>query len=64
MSFSLSHFSPRTRDGSVHFWECPRSISSLQHLSRMAFRRVASTQQVEALAIPKPLRDFLLYKII
>ncbi|XP_071378305.1 WD repeat and SOCS box-containing protein 1 isoform X2 [Centroberyx affinis] len=53
-----------TRDGSVHFWECPRSISSLQHLCRMALRRVMATQQVEALAIPTPLRDYLAYKVI
>uniref|UniRef100_UPI003AAC3395 WD repeat and SOCS box-containing protein 1 isoform X2 n=1 Tax=Centroberyx gerrardi TaxID=166262 RepID=UPI003AAC3395 len=53
-----------TRDGSVHFWECPRSISSLQHLCRMALRRVMATQQVEALAIPTPLCDYLAYKVI
>lgn len=55
---------PRTRDGSVHFWECPRSIASLQHMCRMALRRVMTTQQVEILAIPTPLRDYLTYKVI
>ncbi|KAG7219289.1 hypothetical protein INR49_019178 [Caranx melampygus] len=54
----------RTRDGGVHFWECPRSSASLQHLCRMALRRVMTTQQVEALAIPTPLRDYLTYKVI
>ncbi|KAM9801483.1 WD repeat and SOCS box-containing protein 1 [Neosynchiropus ocellatus] len=53
-----------SQDGAVHFWECPRSISSLQHLSRMALRRVLSTRQVEALAIPRPLRDYLTYRVI
>ena len=48
----------------MHFWECPRSIASLQHLCRMALRRVMTTQQVEALAIPMPLRDYLTYKVI
>uniref|UniRef100_A0A673BSD9 WD repeat and SOCS box-containing protein 1-like n=1 Tax=Sphaeramia orbicularis TaxID=375764 RepID=A0A673BSD9_9TELE len=41
-----------TRDGSVHFWACPRSIASLH------------SRQVEALAIPTPLRDYLTYKVI
>ncbi|CAF89227.1 unnamed protein product, partial [Tetraodon nigroviridis] len=52
-----------TCDGSVHFWECPGSIASLQHLCRMALRRVKTTQQVEALPIPMPLRDFLTYRV-
>ncbi|KAM6932963.1 WD repeat and SOCS box-containing protein 1 [Xenentodon cancila] len=54
----------RSRDGSVHFWECPRSIASLQHMCRMALRRVTTTQQVEALAIPTPLRDYLTYRVV
>uniref|UniRef100_H3CHC2 WD repeat and SOCS box-containing protein 1 n=1 Tax=Tetraodon nigroviridis TaxID=99883 RepID=H3CHC2_TETNG len=53
-----------TCDGSVHFWECPGSIASLQHLCRMALRRVKTTQQVEVLPIPMPLRDFLTYRVI
>ncbi|KAI3353950.1 hypothetical protein L3Q82_005157 [Scortum barcoo] len=53
-----------TRDGSVHFWECPHSIASLQHMCRMALRRVMTTQQVEAMAIPTPLCDYLTYKVI
>ncbi|TNN01416.1 WD repeat and SOCS box-containing protein 1 [Takifugu flavidus] len=53
-----------TCDGSVHFWECPRSIASLQHLCRMALRRVKTTQQVEALPVPMPLRDFLTYRVV
>jgi WD repeat/SOCS box-containing protein 1 len=53
-----------TRDGGVLFWESPRSISSLQHLCRMTLRRLMSTQQVETLAIPTPLSDYLSYKII
>ncbi|XP_061574664.1 WD repeat and SOCS box-containing protein 1 [Cololabis saira] len=64
-------FSPEGRvlaagsgDGSVQFWECPRSVASLQHLCRMAVRRVSSSQQVEALAIPTPLRDYLTYRVV
>ncbi|KAM8904653.1 WD repeat and SOCS box-containing protein 1 isoform 1-T1 [Spinachia spinachia] len=53
-----------TRDGSVHFWECPRSVPSLQHISRMSLRRVMTSQQVETLAIPIPLHNFLTYKVI
>ncbi|XP_056139080.1 WD repeat and SOCS box-containing protein 1 [Lampris incognitus] len=53
-----------TRSGSVHFWECPTSIASLQHLCRMAVRRILPTQQVETLAIPKPLCNYLTYKVI
>ncbi|XP_034024507.1 WD repeat and SOCS box-containing protein 1 [Thalassophryne amazonica] len=53
-----------TRDGSVHFYECPRSVATLQHMCRMALRRVMTTQQVEALPIPSPLCDFLTYKVI
>lgn len=60
---SLFSFS-RTRDGSVHFWECPRSVAGLQHICRMSLRRVMTTQQVEGLAIPTPLRDYLTYKVI
>ncbi|XP_060928445.1 WD repeat and SOCS box-containing protein 1 [Limanda limanda] len=59
-----SVLSAGTTDGSVHFWESPRSISSLQHMSRMALRRVMTTQQVETLAIPTPLCDYLTYKVI
>ncbi|KAJ0063852.1 hypothetical protein NL108_012546 [Boleophthalmus pectinirostris] len=53
-----------TRDGGVHFWESPRSVSSLQHLCRMTLRRILTTQQVESLAMPTPLRDYLTYRVI
>uniref|UniRef100_A0A4W5K8B1 WD repeat and SOCS box-containing protein 1 n=1 Tax=Hucho hucho TaxID=62062 RepID=A0A4W5K8B1_9TELE len=51
-----------SRDGSVHFWECPKSIASLQHLCRMALRRVMSTQQVQTLLIPPRIRSYLSYQ--
>lgn len=51
-----------SRDGSVRFWECPRSVASLQHLCRMALRRVLSTQQVYALSIPQCMQDYLAYR--
>ncbi|CAL8342921.1 WD repeat and SOCS box-containing protein 1 [Gadus morhua] len=53
-----------TRDGSVLFWACPRSTPPLQHLCRMALRRLMSTQQVEALVIPTPLCDYLAYRVL
>lgn len=52
----------RSRDGGVHFWACPRSVASLQHLCRMALRRVLSTQQVYTLAVPQSMQDFLAYR--
>uniref|UniRef100_A0A8C8H7B6 WD repeat and SOCS box-containing protein 1 n=1 Tax=Oncorhynchus tshawytscha TaxID=74940 RepID=A0A8C8H7B6_ONCTS len=51
-----------SRDGSVHFWACPKSIASLQHLCRMALRRVMSTQQVQMLPIPPRIRSYLSYQ--
>uniref|UniRef100_A0A673XKY4 WD repeat and SOCS box-containing protein 1 n=1 Tax=Salmo trutta TaxID=8032 RepID=A0A673XKY4_SALTR len=51
-----------SRDGSVHFWACPKSIASLQHLCRMALRRVMSTQQVQTLPIPPRIRSYLSYQ--
>ncbi|XP_076833482.1 WD repeat and SOCS box-containing protein 1 isoform X2 [Brachyhypopomus gauderio] len=51
-----------SRDGSVHFWACPRSTASLQHLCRMALRRVLPTQQVYTLPIPHCMQDYLAYR--
>ncbi|XP_070983579.1 WD repeat and SOCS box-containing protein 1-like [Oncorhynchus clarkii lewisi] len=51
-----------SRDGSVHFWACPKGIASLQHLCRMALRRVMSTQQVQTLPIPPRIRSYLSYQ--
>uniref|UniRef100_A0A6Q2X005 WD repeat and SOCS box-containing protein 1 n=1 Tax=Esox lucius TaxID=8010 RepID=A0A6Q2X005_ESOLU len=53
-----------SRDGSVHFWASPNSIASLQHLCRMALRRVMPTQQVQALPIPSLIRSYLSYQIL
>ncbi|XP_072312489.1 WD repeat and SOCS box-containing protein 1 [Eucyclogobius newberryi] len=53
-----------TRDGSVHFWASPCSVSSLQHLCRLTLRRITTTQEVESLAIPTPLQDYLTYRVI
>ncbi|KAF5892517.1 WD repeat and SOCS box-containing protein 1 [Clarias magur] len=51
-----------TRDSNVNFWACPYSVTSLQHLCRMALRRVLSTQQVYTLAIPQCMKDYLAYR--
>lgn len=53
-----------TRDGSVYFWATPRIISSLQHLCRMAIRRVMSTDEVKKLPVPDRVVDFLSYRIM
>lgn len=63
LMISLSVFAfLSSRDGSVHFWACPRSVASLQHLCRMALRRVLSTQQVYTLSIPQCMQDYLAYR--
>ncbi|XP_048374810.1 WD repeat and SOCS box-containing protein 1 [Sphaerodactylus townsendi] len=51
-----------TQDGSVYFWATPRHVASLQHLCRMAVRRVMVTSQVEALPIPSTVVAFLSYR--
>lgn len=53
----------RTQDGSVFFWATPRQVSSLQHLCRMAIRRVMPTSQVKNLPIPSKVVEFLCYQI-
>ncbi|KFQ65153.1 WD repeat and SOCS box-containing protein 1, partial [Phaethon lepturus] len=52
----------RTQDGSVYFWATPRQVSSLQHLCRMAIRRVMPTSQVKNLPIPSKMVEFLCYQ--
>ncbi|KAM6296762.1 WD repeat and SOCS box-containing protein 1 isoform 2-T2 [Aegotheles albertisi] len=51
------------QDGSVYFWATPRQVSSLQHLCRMAIRRVMPTSQVKNLPIPSKVVEFLCYQI-
>ncbi|NXS71660.1 WSB1 protein, partial [Pandion haliaetus] len=51
------------QDGSVYFWATPRQVSSLQHLCRMAIRRVMPTTQVKNLPIPSKVVEFLCYQI-
>ncbi|NXF45341.1 WSB1 protein, partial [Oceanites oceanicus] len=51
------------QDGSVYFWATPRQVSSLQHLCRMAIRRVMPTGQVKNLPIPSKVVEFLCYQI-
>ncbi|KFP83171.1 WD repeat and SOCS box-containing protein 1, partial [Acanthisitta chloris] len=50
------------QDGSVHFWATPRQVCSLQHLCRMAIRRVMPTGQVRALPVPSKVLQFLCYQ--
>ncbi|XP_064892690.1 WD repeat and SOCS box-containing protein 1 isoform X2 [Columba livia] len=52
-----------TQDGSVFFWATPRQVSSLQHLCRMAIRRVMPTSQVKNLPIPSKVAEFLCYRM-
>ncbi|RMC10592.1 hypothetical protein DUI87_12303 [Hirundo rustica rustica] len=53
----------KTQDGSVYFWATPSQVSSLQHLCRMAIRRVMPTSQVKNLPIPCKVLEFLCYQI-
>ncbi|XP_035242506.1 WD repeat and SOCS box-containing protein 1 [Anguilla anguilla] len=53
-----------SRDGSVRFWASPRSIASLQHLCRMALRRLMPTQQAQALPVPARTVEYLCYRIV
>ncbi|XP_039364175.1 WD repeat and SOCS box-containing protein 1 isoform X2 [Mauremys reevesii] len=50
-----------THDGSVYFWATPKHVSSLQHLCRMAIRRVMPTSQVRNLPVPSKVVEFLSY---
>ncbi|XP_041882420.1 WD repeat and SOCS box-containing protein 1 [Corvus kubaryi] len=52
-----------TQDGSMYFWATPSQVSSLQHLCRMAIRRVMPTSQVKNLPIPCKVVEFLCYQI-
>lgn len=56
--------SHRTRDGHVRFWRAPVSVPSLCHLCRSALRFSVSTQQIEALPLPKRIVEYLTYKNI
>ncbi|XP_073520674.1 WD repeat and SOCS box-containing protein 1 [Phyllobates terribilis] len=53
-----------TQDGNVHFWATPSYVSSLQHLCRMAIRRVMTTNQVQKLPVPPKVMEFLSYQMI
>ncbi|XP_069766974.1 WD repeat and SOCS box-containing protein 1 isoform X2 [Narcine bancroftii] len=53
-----------SQDGSVHFWATPKHVSSLQHLCRMALRRVTATSSVEKLPIPSQMFSYLTYRIV
>nr|XP_060613039.1 WD repeat and SOCS box-containing protein 1 [Anolis sagrei ordinatus] len=52
-----------TQDGSVYFWATPKHVPSLQHLCRMAIRRVMPTPQVAKLPIPPTVVGFLSYRM-
>uniref|UniRef100_H9GEN2 WD repeat and SOCS box-containing protein 1 n=1 Tax=Anolis carolinensis TaxID=28377 RepID=H9GEN2_ANOCA len=52
-----------TQDGSVYFWATPKHVPSLQHLCRMAIRRIMPTPQVAKLPIPPTIVGFLSYRM-
>uniref|UniRef100_A0A8C8TR77 WD repeat and SOCS box-containing protein 1 n=1 Tax=Peromyscus maniculatus bairdii TaxID=230844 RepID=A0A8C8TR77_PERMB len=52
-----------THDGSLYFWATPRQVPSLQHLCRMAIRRVMPTQEVQKLPVPSKVLEFLSYRV-
>lgn len=51
-----------TQDGNAYFWSTPKYVSSLQHLCRMAIRRVMNTNEVKKLPIPQKIMEFLTYQ--
>ncbi|KAJ1185404.1 hypothetical protein NDU88_002197 [Pleurodeles waltl] len=51
-----------TQDGNVYFWATPKYVSNLQHLCRMAIRRVMTTSQVKKLTLPPKMMEFLSYQ--
>ncbi|MED6276573.1 hypothetical protein CHARACLAT_004404 [Characodon lateralis] len=53
-----------TRDGHVRFWRTPRTVPSLCHLCRAITRYSVSTQQIEALPLPKRILEYLTYRNI
>lgn len=52
-----------TRNGAMSLWMSPMQVSTLQHLCRMAYRRVhSSTDVMSNPVLPHKLRKFLLYQ--
>ncbi|XP_063171602.1 WD repeat and SOCS box-containing protein 2 isoform X2 [Candoia aspera] len=53
-----------TRDGHAQFWTAPQSLSSLKHLCRKVLRGCFTSYQVQALSIPKKMKEFLTYRTL
>ncbi|KAL7986799.1 hypothetical protein Chor_013082 [Crotalus horridus] len=53
-----------TRDGHAQFWTAPQALSSLKHLCRKVLRRCFTSYQVQALSIPKKMKEFLTYRTL
>jgi len=54
----------RKQDGSVTMACDPdNEVKSLRHLSRMAARKKYSSVDVDALVLPKPIKDYLSYRV-
>ncbi|XP_078535834.1 WD repeat and SOCS box-containing protein 1 [Lissotriton helveticus] len=51
-----------TQDGNVFFWSTPKYVSNLQHLCRMAIRRLMTTSEVKKLPLPPKMMEFLSYQ--
>jgi WD repeat/SOCS box-containing protein 1 len=52
-----------TRNGSVTLWLALMQASSLQHLCRLAIRRLLPTNRIDELNVPKRLKGFLSYQV-
>ncbi|XP_074640892.1 WD repeat and SOCS box-containing protein 1-like [Tubulanus polymorphus] len=52
-----------TRNGAVSFWAAPMEVESLQHLCRMAVRRILPTPSVDHIHLPMRLKEFLKYHL-
>ncbi|XP_039188518.1 WD repeat and SOCS box-containing protein 2 [Crotalus tigris] len=53
-----------TRDGHAQFWTAPQALSSLKHLCRKVLRGCFTSYQVQALSIPKKMKEFLTYRTL
>ena len=53
----------RTRNGIATLWHARMQVSSLQHLCRLAIRRLLPTDRIDRLNVPDRLQRFLCYAV-
>jgi SOCS box len=52
-----------TRNGNATIWLAPMQAPSLQHVCRLAIRRILPTEGISALKMPVRLKRFLRYEV-